>query len=69
MKVKNVSYKKLTGSYYTPHKIAEYLWHYVSKSNPKQILEPSAGIGDLLISIPSSIKVDSIEIQKMLQSR
>lgn len=37
---------KLTGSFYTPHKLIEYMVNYVSKRmKPCSILEPSAGDG------------------------
>lgn len=56
--------RKLRGGYYTPYPIAEYLWKYVKKNNPKQILEPAAGDGALLKPIDNSdVSVDAIEYQ------
>lgn len=39
---------KLRGGYYTPDKVAEYLWEWVEEIHPQSVLEPSAGDGALL---------------------
>lgn len=57
--------KKLRGGYYTPSKIAEYLWHWIKKSNPNTLLEPAAGDGALINPIDNNeIRIDAIEIER-----
>ena len=46
MKFKHLeSETKLRGGYYTPQLLSEYLWQWISSSNPESVLEPSCGDG------------------------
>ena len=59
---------KLTGSFYTPHKLIEYMVDYVSKRmKPCSILEPSAGDGrfvSLLLKFNAPITLVEFEPDK-----
>lgn len=45
------SAQKLSGSYYTPPVIAEFLGKWIAESAPKKVLEPSCGDGALLMPL------------------
>lgn len=51
------SSQKLSGSYYTPYWLAEFIMRWVLSSGAKSILEPSCGDGIFFDAIPSSCHV------------
>lgn len=62
----NQSEQKLRGGYYTPSSIGQYLWEWVNEINPKNLLEPSAGIGSLIneVQTDNELEVTAIELLK-----
>lgn len=62
---------KLTGSFYTPEKLIEYMTEYAQKRiSPRNILEPSAGDGrfvKFLKKFSSSVSLVEIEEEKAVE--
>lgn len=59
------SSQKLSGSYYTPYWLAEFIMRWVLASNPKSILEPSCGDGvffDALTGAHCGISISGFDI-------
>lgn len=58
--------EKLTGSFYTPHKLIEYMTKYVSgRIAPLSILEPSAGDGRFIPSLSVfNSSITAVELYK-----
>jgi adenine-specific DNA-methyltransferase len=71
MKFKHLeSETKLRGGYYTPQLLSEFLWRWISPSNPMSVLEPSSGDGAFFRTqgfqnLPSLKSLTACELDKV----